>query len=267
MDTRVVTPLPSSKIPFPAGSRSRRKTSCVLFVSPATRLSDMLAKATNRPSAESEGYVLSRLPCTPAESTLTRTMPPVARSLTKMSIEPFVSPATRFDARLSKATQWSSAESAGDSPIPVPPLQLFDSPFDASTSRARSTAPKGRGGREQGERRRRRTSRSGGSWTWSLGSVGVGSFENRRCNGTSAFRRGSARRKQFSARAARTIVPCSHARSTLRRAAPERRSTRPPVRERVGGTTKRATSGGSSTFKGLVEPGMREERDVVGARR
>src|SRR5262245_26065012 len=32
----------------------------------------MLAKATQRPSAEIEGEVLMRFPCTPAESTLTR---------------------------------------------------------------------------------------------------------------------------------------------------------------------------------------------------
>src|SRR5262249_10777585 len=60
-------------------------------------------------------------------------MPPVARSFTKMSIEPFVSPDTRFDARLSKATQRSSAENAGDSPSQVQPLHWFDSPPAAST--------------------------------------------------------------------------------------------------------------------------------------
>jgi hypothetical protein len=44
------------------------------------------------------------LPCAPPVATLARSVVPAWRSRTKTSIEAFVSPATRFDAMLWKAT-------------------------------------------------------------------------------------------------------------------------------------------------------------------
>src|SRR5438874_1644352 len=85
-DTRTVCPV----------LRSCTKTSRYSFVSPATRLVANDWKATTRPVAEIEGLKLLSLPWLPAESTDTRTVCPVFRSCTKMSVAAFVSPATRL---------------------------------------------------------------------------------------------------------------------------------------------------------------------------
>jgi hypothetical protein len=94
--------------------RSWTKASGTPFVSPGTRFVAELPKTTNRPSAESAGPPLAPLGWVPTESTLIRSVVPVMRSRTKMSSTPFVSPGTRFVARLPNATNRPSAEIAGD---------------------------------------------------------------------------------------------------------------------------------------------------------
>src|SRR5262245_66576099 len=86
------------------------------FVSPGTRSLAKLEKATKRPSEERDGKYwmeLSPWDCAPPEATLTRVVTPLARSCTKTSQAPFVSPGTRLVAALEKATRLPSAESAG----------------------------------------------------------------------------------------------------------------------------------------------------------
>src|SRR6185369_15737340 len=95
-----------------------RKTSVTRFVSCAIRLSALLSKTTKRPSAESDGFPERLSASTPADDTLTRTIAPVTRSWTKMSVESFVSPGTRSSAPVSNATQRPSAESAGNIAYP-----------------------------------------------------------------------------------------------------------------------------------------------------
>src|SRR5207245_9919392 len=73
-------------------------------------------KATRRPAGAGGGATtmppLLPLPCAPPEATLTRSVVPVCRSWTNTSDTPFVSPATRSLASLSKATKRPSAERA-----------------------------------------------------------------------------------------------------------------------------------------------------------
>src|SRR5690349_7727074 len=80
--------------------RSWTKMSELWIVSPGTRLSAMLVKATYRPSADIEESKLFASPWAPAEDTLTRSVEPVWRSWTKTSVDPFVSPGTRLVASL-----------------------------------------------------------------------------------------------------------------------------------------------------------------------
>jgi hypothetical protein len=98
--------------------------SSALFVSPATRFVAALRNATYAPSddmAEGELRPLKKLPCTPAELTLTRSVVPATRSRTKMSAFAFVSLGTRLLARLVKATKRPSDEMAGRrSTLPFP---------------------------------------------------------------------------------------------------------------------------------------------------
>src|SRR5947208_4418361 len=101
--TRSVTPV----------SRSWTRTSSALFVSPLTRLEAKLPKATKRPSAEMDGLKEPSLPWVPSDATLTRSVTPVRRSCTKTSEPPLVSPLTRLEAKLSKATKRPSAEMDG----------------------------------------------------------------------------------------------------------------------------------------------------------
>src|SRR5687767_8561201 len=95
--------------------RSRRKTSFTLLLSPppASRLLAADSNTTNRPSALIPGRKLPLLPCAPSVATLTRSVWPVPRSRTKMSVTPFVSPFTRLEESDSKATRLPSAETAG----------------------------------------------------------------------------------------------------------------------------------------------------------
>ena len=80
-------------------------------MSPATRLLAVLEKATRVPSAEIEGArLLPPVLCAPVLSVETRVVVPVPRSLTKTSVEPFVSPVTRLLALLWKATRVPSPE-------------------------------------------------------------------------------------------------------------------------------------------------------------
>src|SRR5262245_4374768 len=79
-------------------------------VSPGTRFVAVLEKATNRPSAERQGEKESPFAWMPEESTLTRVVAPVIRSWTKTSLLAFVSPGTRFVARLSNATMRPSRD-------------------------------------------------------------------------------------------------------------------------------------------------------------
>src|ERR1700741_4379503 len=104
-------PTPGShRLVNPVRSRSRRKMSWTAFRSPGTRLVAELEKATKRPSAEIKGEWLSALPCAPPEGTLPLSVLPVWRSWMKTSFNMFVSPGTRFVARLRNATKRPSAE-------------------------------------------------------------------------------------------------------------------------------------------------------------
>ncbi|GJD75813.1 hypothetical protein CFIICLFH_4058 [Methylobacterium goesingense] len=95
VETRVVVPV----------VRSLTKMSEALFVSPVTRLVAVLWKATRVPSAEIEAAVLvPPVACAPVLSVETRVTVPVSVSLTKTSMVPFVSPATRLPALVVKTT-------------------------------------------------------------------------------------------------------------------------------------------------------------------
>ena len=81
-------------------------------MSPGTRFPDGLQNVTKFPSPLIDGPSLFLLPSAPDESTLTRSVTPVARSWRKTSNLPFVSPETRLFAKLTKATQRPSPEMA-----------------------------------------------------------------------------------------------------------------------------------------------------------
>ena len=107
--------------------RSRTKTSMMPFVSPVTRLVAVLMNATHVPSGVITGSKDSPLPNPPSVATLTSRVVPVIRSRTKMSLTPFVSPATRSLASLSNTTKRPLAETwpHRESPLPPPvPLAL-----------------------------------------------------------------------------------------------------------------------------------------------
>jgi hypothetical protein len=88
-------------VPF---NRSRTKMSGNPFVSVPARLFAKLSNATKLPSPEIETFSLALFPCTPPESTLTRSVVPSWRSRTKMSPVAFESPGTRLLALLWNAT-------------------------------------------------------------------------------------------------------------------------------------------------------------------
>ncbi len=110
--------------------RSRRKMSFTLLLSapPARRLLAADSNTTNRPSALTPGRKLPLLPCAPSVATLTRSVWPLPRSRTKMSVTPLVSPPTRLEESDSNATMLPSAETtggavgAGANPEASPPL-------------------------------------------------------------------------------------------------------------------------------------------------
>src|SRR5437016_3230691 len=134
------------------------------FVTPLMRLSASLSKATKRPSSEmDEDWKMPMLPAAgsvwsslPSDATLTRSVTPVRRSWTKTSPLAFVSPLTRFDAKLWKATKRPPAEIDGVSDELLPSM-LSDAtltrsvfgvqpatgfPFEAQRSRTKtSTVP------------------------------------------------------------------------------------------------------------------------------
>src|SRR5579884_3565931 len=124
-----------------ARCRSRTKTSVRWFVSPGTRLVASEAKATNRPSADSAGVTLARLPWTPLVSTLTRSVAPVVRSKVKTSVASLVSPGTSAVAPLAKATVWPSALTAGDDADPPLEIRLVAFPFRSRTKTFSPPAP------------------------------------------------------------------------------------------------------------------------------
>src|SRR6266516_1434231 len=67
------------------GQRVRTKMSLVVFVSPGTRSSAKLAKATTLPDDAIDGAELLPLACEPSVATLTRSVVPVLRTWTKTS--------------------------------------------------------------------------------------------------------------------------------------------------------------------------------------
>src|SRR5690606_34511413 len=77
-------------------SRSNTNTSGWRFVSPGTRLVARDSNTTNRPSGLMVGAWLVPSACAPLLETDTRSVVPVARSRTKTSTRPLVSPGTRF---------------------------------------------------------------------------------------------------------------------------------------------------------------------------
>jgi hypothetical protein len=70
-------------------------------------------KAMKPPSGEIEGRKLGPSICVPSERTLTRCVSLVARSWTKTSPTPFVSPGTRLVASEVKATKRPAEEMSG----------------------------------------------------------------------------------------------------------------------------------------------------------
>src|SRR5437763_1758153 len=106
--------------------RSRTKMSSAAFRSFGTSVVAREVKATERPSAEIDGFVLPLSPSTPAELTLTRLVLPVLRLRTNTSNTPLPSPPTRFPAFESKATKPPLLESDGSSlmPIACAPVEL-----------------------------------------------------------------------------------------------------------------------------------------------
>jgi hypothetical protein len=72
-----------------------------------------LSKATKRPSPLIAAAKDGPLPRAPSGPTETASVVPAARSRTKMSGQPFVSPSTRFDASEKNATTWPSPLIAG----------------------------------------------------------------------------------------------------------------------------------------------------------
>ena len=97
-------------------SRSRTKTSISPLVSPGTRLLASDSNTTKRPSPLMAGKRLAPLACPPSLATLTRSVAPLLRLRTKMSLAELVSPGTRFDESDAKATRFPSDDTAaGDS--------------------------------------------------------------------------------------------------------------------------------------------------------
>ncbi len=86
------------------------KMSATPLVSPGTRLPAWLATATLTPSGRNAAWRLWPSPCAPAALIGRRVTAPVTRSLTKMSVRPLVSPATRLSASLANATLVPSGE-------------------------------------------------------------------------------------------------------------------------------------------------------------
>ena len=89
--------------------RSYTNTSDIPFVSPATKFEASELNATNRPSSLKTGCPLWLSASVPSDATLTRSVAPVERSYTNTSDIPFVSPATKFEAHESKATNRPSS--------------------------------------------------------------------------------------------------------------------------------------------------------------
>ena len=148
---------PSGSPPFAATDsrvvipswRSRRYTSqrgLPRLAPPGYMFQARLLKATQRPSSEIAGHVLSSRASIPFQARLTRSTAPVARSRTKTSVSPLVSPGTRSLASLWKARKRPSADSAGPAELP------WISPPSAPTL-ARATRPgilcERRGGRQE----------------------------------------------------------------------------------------------------------------------
>src|SRR5690349_17156093 len=92
------------------GPRSRTNASAAPFVSPGTRLVARLSNETQLPSAEIAGSLLVLFACTPAGPRFRRSVVPSWRLRRKMSVAPFVSPATRLLAKLANATNRPSTE-------------------------------------------------------------------------------------------------------------------------------------------------------------
>src|SRR5918995_1246118 len=133
-DTRVVSPV----------ARSWRKTSPMSLVSPGTRLVAELRKATKRPSAEIAGSHADRLAWAPSEATDTRSVRPVARSRTKTSTSPFVSPGTSVGALLLKTIVFPSAEMTA--PVEWDPWGAGTPPLSTDTGTVVPPAGGGGGG-------------------------------------------------------------------------------------------------------------------------
>jgi hypothetical protein len=93
-------------------------------------------KAMCRPSPLMPASALLLSPgVRPSEAMLTRSSAPVCRSFTNTSITPFVSPAAKLDARVSKATYLPSAL------IPGLKLERFPCVTPSGAMLTRSTAP------------------------------------------------------------------------------------------------------------------------------
>ncbi len=88
-------------IPF---FRSRMNTFLKLLVAVATRFVEYESKTTKRPSADTDGTLLSMSACCSVVLTLTRRVTFDWRSRMKMSLRLFVSPGTRFVADETKTT-------------------------------------------------------------------------------------------------------------------------------------------------------------------
>src|SRR5439155_1887786 len=135
--TRSVTPVRRSWTKT-SGQLGAMNCAPQTFESPGTRLEAKLSKATKRPSAEMAAPPEGPLPSVPSDATLTRSVTPVRRSWTKTSgqlcaehTQTFVSPGTRLEATLPKATKRPSAEMD-----PPKDSQLPSVPSDAILTRS-----------------------------------------------------------------------------------------------------------------------------------
>ena len=84
-----------------------------MFASPLTMFDAVDVNATQRPSPLRDGWSLPPFAWLPSKPTLTRVVVFAWRSRMKMSFASLVSPSTRFDAAVEKATKRPSSESAG----------------------------------------------------------------------------------------------------------------------------------------------------------
>ncbi len=109
-------------------TRSFTSTLVPTWLSPGKRLKAAVSNAIFNPSCENTGRRESLPAWFPAASAETRVTAPVAKSLTKISRNPLVSPGTRLSALLTNATFDPSGENTGakDGPCAPAPVAVVE---------------------------------------------------------------------------------------------------------------------------------------------